>query len=161
MDVKKLPAKAITTIGIGSVYPVYFPESTEELRSILKSEKVYILGGGSNTVLAERIESKLVSLKRFKKVEIKENSIVLGAGVSLPEILKLQIKEKFSLFEFLAGIPKATVGGLEALNAGAFGKEVKDFLEPITAFAVRYRILIKILILVGLITNTKKQLKKK
>ena len=39
--------------------------------------------------------------------------------------------------------------------------EVKDFLEPITAFAVRYRILIKILILVGLVTNTKKQLKKK
>ena len=40
-------------------------------------------------------------------------------------------------------------------------QEVKDFLEPITAFAVRYRIPIKILILVGLVTNTKKQLKKK
>ena len=40
-------------------------------------------------------------------------------------------------------------------------QEVKDFLEPITAFAARYRILIKILILVGLVTNTKKQLKKK
>ena len=132
MDVKKLPAKAITTIGIGSVYPIYFPESIEELKSILKSEKVYILGGGSNTVLPERIENKLVSLKKFKKVEIKKNSIVLGAGVSLPEILKLQIKEKFSLFEFLAGIPKATVGGLVAQNAGAFGKEVKDFLVEIT-----------------------------
>ena len=42
-----------------------------------------------------------------------------------------------------------------------FPQEVKDFLEPITAFAVRYRIPIKILILVGLVTNTKKQLKKK
>ena len=40
-------------------------------------------------------------------------------------------------------------------------QEVKDFLNPITAFAARYRILIKILILVGLVTNTKKQLKKK
>ena len=40
-------------------------------------------------------------------------------------------------------------------------QEVKDFLEPIAAFASRYRILIKILILVGLFTNTKKQLKKK
>ena len=40
-------------------------------------------------------------------------------------------------------------------------QEVKDVLEPITAFAVRYRIPIKILILVGLVTNTKKQLKKK
>ena len=42
-----------------------------------------------------------------------------------------------------------------------FPQEVKNFLEPITAFAVRYRIPIKILILVGLVTNTKKQLKKK
>ena len=42
-----------------------------------------------------------------------------------------------------------------------FPQEVKNFLEPITAFAVRYRIPIKILILVGLFTNTKKQLKKK
>ena len=40
-------------------------------------------------------------------------------------------------------------------------QEVKDFLEPITDFAVRYRILIKILILVGLVANTKKQLKNK
>ena len=40
-------------------------------------------------------------------------------------------------------------------------QEVKDFLETIDAFAARYRILIKILILVGLVTNTKKQLKKK
>ena len=40
-------------------------------------------------------------------------------------------------------------------------QEVKDFLEPIAAFAARNRILIKILILVGLVSNTKKQLKKK
>ena len=40
-------------------------------------------------------------------------------------------------------------------------QEVKDFLEPIAAFAARYNFLIKILILVGLVTNTKKQLKKK
>jgi UDP-N-acetylmuramate dehydrogenase len=132
LEVRKLPAHSLTTIGIGSVYPVYFPENIEELKSILKSRKVYILGGGSNTVLPERIESRLVSLKKFKKVEIKETSIVLGAGVSLPEILKFQIKEKFSLFEFLAGIPKATVGGLVAQNAGASGKEIKDFLVEIT-----------------------------
>ena len=40
-------------------------------------------------------------------------------------------------------------------------EEVKEFLKPITDFAVRYNFLIKILILVGLVTNTKKQLKKK
>ena len=40
-------------------------------------------------------------------------------------------------------------------------EEVKEFLKPITDFAFRYNFLIKILILVGLITNTKKQLKKK
>ncbi|ADY73367.1 UDP-N-acetylenolpyruvoylglucosamine reductase [Desulfurobacterium thermolithotrophum DSM 11699] len=131
MEVKKLPAHVLTTIGIGSVYPVYFPENLEELKSILKSEKVYIIGGGSNTVLPEKIESKIVSLRKFKKIKIKRNSIILGAGVSLSEVLKLQIKENFSLFEIFAGIPRATVGGLVAQNAGAFGREIKDFLEKV------------------------------
>ncbi|MEO2069488.1 MAG: UDP-N-acetylmuramate dehydrogenase [Desulfurobacteriaceae bacterium] len=128
MEVKELPAKVLTTIGIGSSYPVFFPKDVSELKSLLKNEKVFVIGGGSNTVLPPKIESKLVSLKHFKKVEFREDSILLGAGVLLREIIKLQIKKGFSLFEFLAGVPKATVGGLVAQNAGAFGKEIKERL---------------------------------
>ena len=40
-------------------------------------------------------------------------------------------------------------------------QEVKNVLEPILAFAVRFNIFFKILIVIGLFTNTKDQLKNK
>jgi UDP-N-acetylmuramate dehydrogenase len=131
LEVRELPAKELTTIGIGSSYPVYFPENLEELKGLLKNEDVFIIGGGSNTVLSERPKRKIVSLKNFRKILIEKDKITVGAGVRLRELLALQIQKKFSLFEFLAGIPKATVGGLIAQNAGAFGCEIKDRLVEV------------------------------
>ncbi len=129
MKVKTLPAVALTTLGVGKSRKVYFPESLRELRSLVK-EGLTPIGGGSNAVSAG--SSPLISLKNFQKLEISGERLTVGAGVSLSKILKLQIKRGFSLFEFLAGIPRATVGGLIAQNAGAFGKEVSEFLEEIT-----------------------------
>ena len=128
MELRELSAKKLTTIGIGSSYPVYFPENLEELRSLLKNEDVIVIGGGSNTVLPERLEKKLFSLEKFKKLSLEGDRLTVGAGVRLRELLAFQIRKGFSLFEFLAGIPKATVGGLVAQNAGAFGREVKERL---------------------------------
>ena len=131
MEVRELSAKELTTIGIGSSYPVYFPENLEELKSLLKNEDVFIIGGGSNTVLSERLKGKLVSLRKFRNILLEKDKIAVGAGVKLGELLALQIQKNFSLFEFLAGIPKATVGGLVAQNAGAFGSEIKNRLIEI------------------------------
>jgi len=129
LKVKTLPAGALTTLKVGRERKVYFPESLEELRSLVK-EGLTPIGGGSNAVLAG--SSPLISLKNFQKLELQGEKLTAGAGAPLSKILKLQIKEGFSLFEFLAGIPRATVGGLIAQNAGAFGNEVADFLEEIT-----------------------------
>jgi UDP-N-acetylmuramate dehydrogenase len=129
LKVKTLPAGALTTLGVGRKRKVYLPESLEELRTLVK-EGLTPIGGGSNAVLAG--SSPLISLKNFQKLELCGNRLTAGAGAPLSKILKLQIKKGFSLFEFLAGIPKATVGGLIAQNAGAFGSEVAKFLEEIT-----------------------------
>ncbi|TCK06296.1 UDP-N-acetylmuramate dehydrogenase [Phorcysia thermohydrogeniphila] len=131
MEVRELSAKELTTIGIGSSYPVYFPENLEELKSLLRNEDIFIIGGGSNTVLSEKLNRKFVSLRKFRNILLEEDRITVGAGVKLSELLALQIQKKFSLFEFLAGIPKATVGGLVAQNAGAFGHEIKDRLVEV------------------------------
>ena len=109
---------------------VYFPENIGELRSLLR-ENFPVIGGGSNAVLSDR-KTPLISTNFLKSVELKRNQITLGAGIKLSQILKLQQKRGFSLFEFLAGIPRATVGGLVAQNAGAFGREIKELLISIT-----------------------------
>jgi len=119
----------ITTIGVGAPRKVYIPENLLELRSLLK-EGLKVIGGGSNAILSDG-GAPLISLERFKNVEFRGNFLTLGAGVRLSEVLKLQLLKKFSLFEFLSGIPRATVGGLVAQNAGAFGREIGEFLYSV------------------------------
>jgi len=129
LKVKVLTADKLTTLGVGNRRKVYFPESLEELKSLVK-EGLTPIGGGSNAVLAG--SSPLISLKNFQKLELCGERLIAGAGAPLSKILKLQIRKGFSLFEFLGGIPRATVGGLIAQNAGAFGREVSDSLEEVT-----------------------------
>lgn len=132
MEVKLLSPEEITTIGVGAPRKVYFPESVRELRSLLK-ENLPVIGGGSNAVLSDST-TPLISTALFRNCTFNGDTVTLGAGVRLSQVLKLQQKMKFSLFEFLAGIPRATVGGLVAQNAGAFGEEVKKRLLSITYF---------------------------
>ena len=130
MEVKLLSPEEITTIGVGVPRKVYFPENVRELLTLLK-ENFPVIGGGSNAVLSDS-STPLISTALFRDCTFNGNTVTLGAGVRLSQVLKLQQKMKFSLLEFLAGIPRATVGGLVAQNAGAFGEEVKDRLLSVT-----------------------------
>ncbi len=129
MKVKLLTPEELTTIGVGAPRKVYFPESIGELRSLLK-ENLPVIGGGSNSVLSDS-KTPLISTAFLKEIRFENGKLTLGAGVKLSQVLKLQQREKFSLFEFLAGIPRATVGGMVAQNAGAFGREIKELLESV------------------------------
>ncbi len=134
MEVRVLPASSITTAGIGGVCRVFFPKSVDELRSIVEGENFYVLGGGSNIICSNFPGKIAVSLEKFRDIEFDGGFLKLGAGVKLREVISLQMRKGFRLFEFLAGIPRATVGGLVAQNAGAYGFEVKDFLEEVKFF---------------------------
>jgi len=129
LKVKVLNGEELTTIGIGGKREVFFPKSLEELLKLDLKEFKFI-GGGSNSVLKEK-GPPLISLKGFNYLIYKGELLTLGSGVPLSAVLKEQLRRGFSLFEFLSGIPKATVGGLIAQNAGAFGFEVKEFLERV------------------------------
>ncbi|OMH41282.1 UDP-N-acetylmuramate dehydrogenase [Desulfurobacterium indicum] len=130
MKIKELSGKELTTIGIGGLFPVFFPESEQELFQ-LASKKIFVIGGGSNLVLPDKSNLKFVSLSKFKKFRLNGNSLFVQSGVKIKEILNLQIKKQFSLFEFLAGIPEVTVGGAVFQNAGAFGKETAEFIKSV------------------------------
>ena len=129
MRVEVRSPEELTTIGIGAPRKVYIPTDVGELKLLLE-EGFPVIGGGSNTVLSDA-SLPLISLEGFREIELKGDFLRVGAGVRLSEILKIQQLKGISLFEFLAGIPRATVGGLVAQNAGAFGREVKDFLYSV------------------------------
>jgi len=132
LKVRVVDAKELTTLKIGTERTVFYPETVEELLKLLEREGPLLpVGGGSNVVLSND-PKPLISLSEFKKVQFEGERLTLGAGVTLKKVLKLQCTLGFSLFEFLAGIPKAQVGGLVAQNAGAFGREVAQLLEEVT-----------------------------
>ncbi|SNR78414.1 UDP-N-acetylmuramate dehydrogenase [Desulfurobacterium atlanticum] len=134
MKVEIVSGKCLTTIGIGGDFTVFFPETFDEVVQILSNENAYVIGGGSNLVLPDDGKKfNLVSFSNLKRIKIGNDTLLCEAGVKISEIINLQLKRKFSLFEFLAGVPDVTVGGAVAQNAGAFGRETVEFLK-----AVRY-----------------------
>ncbi len=104
----------------------YFVEiaNKSELANLLKIAKrynleVFLLGAGTNLLVKDQGIRRLVIrlLGDFKKIELRDRSIFAGAGVGLPQLLKVSAEHNLGGMEFLAGIP-GTVGGALVMNAG-------------------------------------------
>ena len=57
--------------------------------------------------------------------------VTVGAGVKMGNLAQILLKEEIEGFEFAAGIP-GTIGGAIRMNAGAYGKEMKDIVLETT-----------------------------
>jgi len=53
------------------------------------------------------------------------------AGVSIAEVVRMAARDGFTGMEFCAGIP-GSVGGAVIMNAGAYGREIRDVLREAT-----------------------------
>lgn len=98
---------------------------------------VRFLGGGSNCVLAERIEAVVGILElRGRSVDTSVPDrvrITARAGESWPDLVEWTVAQGIGGLENLAGIP-GTVGAAPVQNIGAYGVELCDVLESVTAF---------------------------
>lgn len=113
------------------------PNSLDELISLLSLLREtgtpwVVLGEGSNTIIYDGgISGVVISTKKLKKMEIREDSTVLAeSGVIMATIMNKTIKEGLTGFEFAAGIP-GTVGGGVFMNAGANDGEIKDVVDTV------------------------------
>ncbi len=133
--------KNFSTIKIGgTARKIYFPESIEDIKFIIKkskdeNKKLIPIGVGSNTIFKDGILDYIfVSTKLLKNIKIQQNKdlfyLTLDAGVSFKEIINIVKKYNLEGFENLSGIP-ASVGGATAMNAGAFGTEFFDIIENV------------------------------
>lgn len=92
-----------------------------------------VLGNGSNVLVSDTgIRGVVLRLAgEFAECEIKEDlyqgnaRAMAGGGMLLSAFAMKLAKKGFSGFEFAAGIP-GSVGGAVAMNAGAYGGEIKD-----------------------------------
>ena len=112
-----------------------------ELKKILKVCKenniqITVIGNGSNILVSDDGIEGIVLLIKNDEFDIKEKEdntveITLGAGTKIGKVAQVLLKECISGFEELSGIP-GTIGGAIKMNAGAYGKEMKDVTKKVT-----------------------------
>jgi len=126
--------------NIGGKSKIFFKAETLKdlirfLKKLEKSEKVFILGAGSNTLISDNLFNGVVIKfsKNFSNISLLgEDIIIAGSAVLDKSLSDFAIKNELTGFEFLSCIP-GTVGGGIRMNAGCFGKEFKDILISIQA----------------------------
>lgn len=87
-----------------------------------------IVGGGSNLLISDDGYNGLIictsKLNRYI-INYGNNILKCGAGISLADLVYYACNNGLSGMEAMAGIP-GSVGGAVRMNAGAYGREIKD-----------------------------------
>jgi UDP-N-acetylmuramate dehydrogenase len=135
--------KEYNTFGISvkaEMFAVF--SSIEELKQILglrKDKKLLILGGGSNLLLTKDFDGLVIKneIKRFEVIEETASEVIVesGAGENWHEFVLNCIDKGFGGIENLSLIP-GSVGASPMQNIGAYGVEIKDVFESLTAYHI-------------------------
>ena len=91
-----------------------------------------IIGNGSNLLVKDGgIRGVVIELSdNFNNFEIHGNLINVQSGALLSIVGKAALREELKGFEFASGIP-GTLGGALAMNAGAYGGEMKHIVKSV------------------------------
>ncbi len=103
-----------------------------------KDLNIFILGGGSNVLIADEGFDGLVLQITLKGISIsqKKNKIVCvaaQAGEDWDEFVKLCVEKNLQGVECLSGIP-GFIGGTPVQNVGAYGQEVSETILMVRCF---------------------------
>lgn len=129
------PMKKHTSFKIGGIADEFIKVKNEnELTQAIKyakekNIKITIIGNGSNLLVLDKGIRGLVikiDIQKFQMEKKKEDiEITVGSGYKTMALAVKLMNEEISGFEELSGIP-GTIGGAIFMNAGAYGKEIKD-----------------------------------
>lgn len=130
------------TFGIDATARFFVIINTvEELKDILQAPDYQdipklILGGGSNLLLTQNFEGLVIkiNLKGIEKIKENDHHIWLrvGAGEIWHEFVLYCIQHQYAGIENLSLIP-GTIGAAPMQNIGAYGVEIKEVFEELTA----------------------------
>ncbi len=115
---------------------IVFPQDIIELKKIMgylckNNIKYVVLGNGSNVIFAcDYYDGVVIKLDKFKKLEINDTIVTVGAGYSLIKLSIDTINKSLRGLEFAAGIPGA-VGASVAMNAGAYNSSLSDVVREV------------------------------
>ena len=105
------------------------------LKKYKKRGKIFILGAGSNTLFGDEIyEGAVIKLgKNFNNVsKLNDNTIIAGSSCLDKKLSEFAMENHIEGFEFLSCIPGSIGGGIR-MNAGCYGREIKDIIVSVQA----------------------------
>jgi len=126
--------------NIGGKTKIYYKaESLKELIKFLKKvenkKKIFVLSGGSNTLITDKTyDGVVIKLSNnFNNISLLSSDIIIaGSAVGDKSLSEFAMNNSLGGFEFLSCIP-GTVGGGIKMIAGCFGREFGDILISIQA----------------------------
>ena len=144
---KNITLKDYTSFKIGGKAKYFFAaETKEDIIKVIKVAKkldlpFFILGGGSNILVADEGYKGIVIKVKSQKLKVKSTGqkskiIEIESGVLLSKIITLALKNNLTGLEWAVGIP-GTIGGAIRGNAGAFGKSMADLVQGVEIFDVK------------------------
>ena len=131
------PMSKHTTFKVGGSADIFVKvKNIDELRHIIKIAKkndvhITVVGNGSNILVKDNGIRGIAAKIEFEDINIEDGdtsdtvTVNVGAGVKLATLAQILYQKGITGFEFVSGIP-GTMGGAVKMNAGAYGKEMKD-----------------------------------
>jgi UDP-N-acetylmuramate dehydrogenase len=125
----------------GKADALVFIENEDQLIQIvrrLKEKKIDFLPVGNMTNIIVRdggYHGAILLMKGFNGISYlctpeRQYYISAQAGAALASVLSRALAEELTGMEFCAGIP-GSIGGVVRMNAGAYGREIKDVVETV------------------------------
>jgi UDP-N-acetylmuramate dehydrogenase len=134
---------ALGTLGVGGAARWFIrathADEVAAARRWCEEQRIpwFVLGGGSNVVIADRGFDGLVvqiGMRGITTARDSEDSLMTaGAGESWDGLVETIVGRGLAGVECLSGIP-GTVGGTPIQNVGAYGQEVSSAIELVTVY---------------------------
>ena len=130
------PMKKHTSFRIGApVRAMLFPKTTQEMAQLSGTLSRFgivplIFGNGTNLLVDDRKTLEMIAVKTTGVSEIVqtgETQITAAMGASLSRLAVFACECGLTGLEFAHGIP-GSLGGAVSINAGAYGREMKDIV---------------------------------
>lgn len=122
----------------GPVDLLFEPADEKDLCSLLQAlpadVPITVIGVGSNLLVRDGgVRGVVIRLGRqFADIEARGDLVKAGSGAMDVHVAKAAAKAGIGGAEFLIGVP-GTIGGAVFMNAGAYGREIKDVLLQMRA----------------------------
>jgi UDP-N-acetylmuramate dehydrogenase len=126
--------REVTTIGVGGkpaelIVAKTYEELLESVREVWSTgENWFVLGGGSNVVIADSVpDLHVVKIETTGIERLGQGRLKVQAGENWDYFVAYCVEHGLGGVESLSGIP-GTVGAAPVQNIGAYGQEIADVL---------------------------------